>query len=85
VLAAAFRAPRPQAAPVSGVALLASGDTAVWTVTAVRSGTLEQAPAMAQAEATRDAREYSSFQDASVYISQLRANAKVKVNPTLFN
>jgi hypothetical protein len=40
---------------------------------------------MAQAEATRDAREYSSFQDASVYISQLRANAKVKVNPTLFN
>jgi hypothetical protein len=33
----------------------------------------------------QESREFASFQDATVYLNQLRATAKVEVNPQLFN
>lgn len=80
VSAAAFRA--SGALPAYGTAELGSGDAAVWTVAAVRPGTDFVTD---RAEAEREAREFAAFQDATVYVAKLRAEAKVKINPQLFN
>jgi peptidyl-prolyl cis-trans isomerase D len=81
---AAFKASPPAGSPRFGTATLANGDSAVWTVTAVQSGTLT---ALAQDERQREfeqARERAALADAMAYIAALRANADVDVNPQLF-
>ena len=83
VAAAAFRA--SGSLPAYGTAELGTGDAAVWTVAAVRPGTEFVTDPAQRANAGREAREYASFQDATVYVTQLRADAKVKINPQLFN
>ncbi len=84
VSAAAFRAPASAGLPVHGAVELASGDAAVWTVTQVRPGTEVADPAL-RAGAAQEARELAAFQDATVYLDELRDGAKVKVNEQLFN
>jgi peptidyl-prolyl cis-trans isomerase D len=81
---AAFKTPPPAGSPRFGTATLANGDAAVWTVTAVQSGTLA---ALAQDERQREfeqARERAALADAMAYIAALRANADVDFNPQLF-
>jgi peptidyl-prolyl cis-trans isomerase D len=81
---AAFKAPPPAGTPRYGTATLENGDAAVWTVTAVQSGTLT---ALAQDERQREfdqARERAALADAMAYIAALRENADVDINPRLF-
>jgi hypothetical protein len=81
---AAFKAPPPAGTPRYGTATLENGDAAVWTVTAVQSGTLT---ALAQDERQREfdqARERAALADAMAYIAALRENADVDINPQLF-
>lgn len=85
VAAAAFRAPAVGPLPAHGSVELATGDAAVWTVTRVRQGTEFITDPAQRAGAQQEAREFASFQDATVYLTQLRKSAKVKVNPQLFN
>jgi peptidyl-prolyl cis-trans isomerase D len=81
---AAFKAPPPAGAPRYGTATLDNGDSAVWTVTAVQSGS---PTALSQEERQREfdqARERAALSDAMAYIAALRENADVDVNPQLF-
>lgn len=79
-----FRAPRPEGRPRFGTAKLGTGDTAIWMVNAVRTGTLaDLSPAERQSE-TEQAREHASLADATAYVNALRASADVDVNPKLF-
>jgi len=84
IMQAAFRAPVPQGRPRFGVAELASGDAAVWTITAVRSGTLATLSPEEQAAEINLAREQAAQWDAGVYVAAMRAGADVDVNPQLF-
>ncbi len=84
IIAAAFRAGAPAGSPLYGTTGLASGDTAVWTVTYVRPGSPASLSPAQRAEAMRTARDASSLRDASVYVTKLRSQAEVKVNPQLF-
>jgi peptidyl-prolyl cis-trans isomerase D len=84
IQAQTFRAPVPQGKPQYGTAGLANGDAAIWTVTAVRSGTLAAlSPEEQQLERDR-ARERAAQWDSNVYIASMRANADIDVNPQLF-
>jgi peptidyl-prolyl cis-trans isomerase D len=81
---AAFKAPPPAGAPRYGKATLDNGDVAIWTVTAVQSGS---PTALSQEERQREfdqARERAALSDAMAYIAALRENADVDVNPQLF-
>ena len=81
---AAFKAPVPTGKPSYGTARLGTGDTAVWIVTAVRTGTLASlSPQERQAEFDQS-RERTATSDATAYIATMRANADVDVNPNLF-
>ena len=82
--AAAFKAPVPAGKPSYGTAKLASGDTAVWIVTAVRSGSLATLSPEERQREFEQARDRAAMTDATAYISAMRANADVDVNPTLF-
>ena len=84
VSAAAFKAGLTVAGPRYGLTSLASGDAAVWAVNAVMPGTLESLAPQARVEAVQDARGLAAYQDASVYVNQVRSKADVKVNPRLF-
>ena len=84
ITAAAFRAGQPAGQPLYGTTTLASGDTAVWTVTYVKPGSPATLSPAERAQAMRTARDRASFQDASVYVTALRSKADVKVNPQLF-
>jgi peptidyl-prolyl cis-trans isomerase D len=84
ITAAAFKAGQPAGKPLYGTTTLASGDTAVWTVTYVKPGSPATLSPAERAQAMRTARERASFQDASVYVTALRSKAEVKVNPQLF-
>jgi peptidyl-prolyl cis-trans isomerase D len=84
VATAAFRAPANASLPAYGSVELPSGDAAVWVVGRVRPGTEFVTDPGLRASASREAREFASFQDATVYVNALRENAKVKVNPQLF-
>jgi len=84
VSAAAFRAGQPEGRPAYGTATLASGDTAVWTVTYVRPGSPAALAPAQRAAALNEARDQNRFRDAAVYLAQLRAAAEVEVNPQLF-
>ena len=85
VLAGAFRAPRPAGSPSFGSTELPSGDVAIWAVSAVRSGVEVPGDPAARSALAGEARELMSFLEASVYVTQMRATARVKVNPQLFN
>lgn len=80
----AFRAPVPQGKPQFGAARLASGDTAIWKLTAVRAGSVA---ALSPEELQREqdlARQRAGYGDAAVYVASMRANADIDVNPQLF-
>jgi peptidyl-prolyl cis-trans isomerase D len=81
---AAFKAPAPAGAPRYGTATLATGDAAVWTVTAVEAGKLATMTADERRQAADEARDRSAMSDATVYITSMRAKAEVDVNPQLF-
>jgi len=81
---AAFKASPPEGKPVYGTATLASGDTAVWTVTYVRPGSPATLTPAQRAAALNEARDQARFRDAAVYLAKLRADAEVEVNPQLF-
>lgn len=84
IQAGAFGVPAPQGRPQYGRAELASGDAAVWTVTAVRSGTLAALSPEEQQLERNQARERAAQWDANVYVAAIRANADIDVNPQLF-
>ncbi len=84
VLAAAFRAPAPGSGPSYGVATLANGDTAIWTVTTAEKGSIAGLSPDEQQAARDDARNRMAMSDATVYVTSMRANAEIDVNPTLF-
>ncbi len=81
---AAFRAPAPSAKPQFGTAILANGSAAIWTVTAAQPGKLDTLAADARQTAQDQARDRLAMSDATVYVTALRANADVDVNPKLF-
>ena len=81
---AAFRAPAPTAQPQFGTAVLANGNAALWTVTAVQPGKLDTLDADAQRAAHDQFRDRVATTDANVYVTEMRANADVDVNPKLF-
>ncbi len=84
VRSAAFRAKAPTDKPRFGVATLANGDSAVWTVTAVERGKLAALDEGARRQAVSDARDRAAMSDATVYVTSMRANADVDVNPQVF-
>ncbi len=84
VLEAAFRAPAPGDGPRYGVATLANGDTAIWTVTSAQKGNLSALAPDARQAAHDDARVRAAMSDATVYVTAMRANADIDVNPQLF-
>jgi len=82
---AAFRAPAPAGQAQFGAAILANGNAALWTVTAVQPGQLASLDADAQRAAHDEARDRVAMTDANVYVTEMRANADVDVNPKLFD
>ncbi len=81
---AAFRAPAPGGSPQFGTATLADGNAALWTVTAAQPGKLDTLDADAQRAAHDQARDRVATSDANVYVTEMRANADVDINPKLF-
>jgi hypothetical protein len=81
---AAFRAPPPDGKPRYGVATLANGDTALWTVTAAQKGQLNAKTADARRQAGDEARDQQAMLDATVYITSMRASSDIDINPKLF-
>lgn len=81
---AAFRGPPPAGKPRYGVATLANGDTALWTVTAAEKGNLTAKAAEARRQAQDEARDHQAMSDATVYITSMRANSDIDANPKLF-
>ncbi len=84
VLGAAFRAPAPSGAPRYGVAALANGDTAVWTVASVEKGKFAAMTPDEKRAAHEEARNRAAMTDATVYVTSMRANSEIDVNPQLF-
>jgi hypothetical protein len=85
LLKAVFQAPRPAAADKvsAGVVTLASGDPAVFVVSAARAGTPEAlGPGLAeQAQGLADQNAAIEF---DAYLGELRRTAKIKRNEALF-
>jgi peptidyl-prolyl cis-trans isomerase D len=81
---AAFRVPLPDGKPRYGVATLANGDTALWTVTSAQKGQLSAKAAEARRQAGDEARDRQAMLDATVYITSMRANSDIDINPKLF-
>jgi peptidyl-prolyl cis-trans isomerase D len=81
---AAFRAPPPAGAPKYGIAALANGDSAIWAVTSVEQGKLAGMSDAERRRAHDEARDLAAMSDATVYITSMRSNAEVDVNPQLF-
>ena len=84
VLEAAFRAPAPSGAPRYGIATLANGDTAIWTVASVEQGKFAAMTPDEKRGAHDEARNRAAMSDATVYVTSMRANAEIDVNPQLF-
>ena len=80
----AFRAPLPAGKPRYGVATLANGDTALWTVTAIEKGQLAAKAAGEKRAAQDEARDHAAMSDATVYITSMRGSSEIDVNPKLF-
>jgi peptidyl-prolyl cis-trans isomerase D len=84
LLKAAFQALRPAVGKVSaGVTTLASGDAAVFIVTAARPGTPESFGA-SLADQTRGLAQQQAIAEFTAYVAQLRQAAKIKRNDKLF-
>jgi peptidyl-prolyl cis-trans isomerase D len=84
LLKAAFLAPRPAAGKASaGVATLASGDSAVFVVSAVQPGTLA-ALGPDPGEFTRAYSGQKASLEIESYVGELRRGAKIKRNPQLW-
>jgi len=81
---AAFRAAPPAEKPRYGVAALASGDSAIWAVTAVENGKLATLSPEVKQQELDAARDRIAMSDANVYVTSMRANADVDVNPQVF-
>ena len=81
---AAFRAPLADGKPRYGVARLANGDTALWIVTAAQKGKVSAKNADEKRAAQDEARDRIAMSDATVYITTLRTNSDIDVNPKLF-
>ena len=84
VLEAAFRAPAPGGAPRYGIATLANGDTAIWTVASVEQGKFAAMTPDEKRGVHDEARNRAAMSDATVYVTSMRANAEIDVNPQLF-
>ncbi len=84
VRTAAFRAPAPADKPRYGVTALADGDSAIWTVTQVKSGQLAALSAEEKQQEHDAARDRAAMSDAGAYVTSMRANADVDVNPQIF-
>ena len=84
ITAATFKAGEPAGKPIYGMTQLATGDTAVWTVSYVRPGSPASLSPAERAQAMKEARETVAMHDASVYVKALRSKAEVNVNPQLF-
>jgi peptidyl-prolyl cis-trans isomerase D len=80
----AFRAPPPAGGPRYGVATLANGDTALWTVTSAEKGKLTAKSADDKRAAQDEARDRAAMSDATVYITSMRGSSEIDVNPKLF-
>lgn len=81
---AAFKAPPPTDSRVYGSAPLATGDTAVWALAAVRQGLATGLPPAERAAAMDEARRVATIHDTATYLTALRSTARVEVNPQLF-
>ncbi len=81
---AAFKVPSPEGKARYGTATLGTGDTAVWTVTSVRAGTLAALSEEERRQQREQARERQAMSDATAYVSAMRSNADIDVNPKLF-
>ncbi len=84
IRSAVFSAPRPAGRPQFGTVVLGSGDTAIWQLSAVRTGSLASLPPAERQSEQEQARERASAADATAYIAALRAGAEVDVNPQVF-
>jgi peptidyl-prolyl cis-trans isomerase D len=84
ILAAAFSAPAASGKPAFGTATLPNGDAALWAVTSVQPGNIDALDAAARQAAFNEARDRQAMADATVYITTMRADAEVDVNPKLF-
>jgi peptidyl-prolyl cis-trans isomerase D len=84
ILAAAFRAPVVAGKPAFGTATLGNGDAAVWAVMSAQPGKVDALDEPGRQAAFNDARDRQAMSDATVYITTMRANAEVDVNPQLF-
>jgi peptidyl-prolyl cis-trans isomerase D len=84
ITAATFKAGEPAGKPIYGTTKLATGDTAVWTVTYVKPGSPASLSPADRAQTMQEARDKSAMHDASVYVTALRSTAEVNVNPQLF-
>ena len=84
LLKAAFQAPRPAVGKVSaGTATLASGDSAVFIVTAARPGTPESFGS-SLADQARGLAQQQAAAEFTAYVAQLRQEAKIKRNDKLW-
>ena len=81
---AAFHAALAGGKPRYGVATLANGDTALWTLTAAQKGQLSAKTADEKRTTRDEARDRVAMSDATVYITSMRTNADIDVNPQLF-
>ena len=84
VLTAAFRTPAPSGAPRYGVATLGNGDTAIWTVVSAEQGKFAAMTPEEKRAVHDEARNRAAMSDATVYVTSMRANAEIDVNPQLF-
>ncbi len=81
---AAFRSEAPAGKARYGVAALANGDSAIWTLIAVAPGNLAALPPDQGKQEHDAARDRAAMSDANVYVMLMRAGADVDVNPQLF-
>jgi hypothetical protein len=84
ILAAAFKAPVTSGKPAFGTLTLNTGDAAIWAVMSAQAGKLDALDEAGRQAAFNEARDRQAMSDATVYISTMRADAEVDVNPKLF-
>jgi peptidyl-prolyl cis-trans isomerase D len=81
---AAFRGQAPAGQPRYGLATMKTGDTAIWTVTAMEKGKVAGLAQDARRTAHDESRDRKAMSDATVYVTAMRAAADVDVNPQVF-
>jgi peptidyl-prolyl cis-trans isomerase D len=81
---AAFGAPAPAGKPRYGAVALEGGDSAVWTVTVMKRGQPTALTAEERKQEQERSRERIAMTDSTAYVTEMRADADVDVNPQLF-